>query len=196
MKRPCVAAGAGGALTTALQEPSPDRPGWSPFFRNWSRVHCTCPVSFSEKRSFSGAEGWSPFLREGIVSPWSVVVLGARGRVEYSAFGGVGRSWGSAWWQHEDYEWATECQVYDDYQCECGREQWKHRCMSGVFHVSSLLSGVCVSDLPIVPCGDRIATPECVVSVSTLRRKKHGGGSNAYARFSAGRATNDRRATR
>jgi hypothetical protein len=164
MKRPCVAAGAGGALTNALQERSPDRPeGWSP-----------------------------PFFREGIRS----VVPGARGRVEHSALGGVGRSWGSAWRRHEDYDWATECQVYDDYQCERRRDQWKHRRMSRIFHVSSLLSGVCVSDLPIVANGGRIATPECVVSVSTLLQKKHRGGWNAYARFSAGRATNDWRATR
>jgi hypothetical protein len=125
---------------------------------------------------------WMSFCRKGTMSSWPVAVAGARWRVEHPAARGFGRFGGSSQWQHDDYGCASECQVYEDYQCERRGDQCERLCMSGVSHVLSLRSGGCVSDLPIVSNGHRNATPECVGSVSSLLRKERRDESNTPLR--------------
>jgi hypothetical protein len=184
MKRPPVTAGAGAADTNGNQERRP-----------------VCWMSFCRK------ESTSPPRRVAVPVP------NARWRVGRSAVCGLGWFGGSALWQYDDYGCVSECEVYEDYQCECRGDQCERVCMSGVSHVLSLLSGVCVCDLPIVSDGDGNATPECVGSVSSLLRKERRGECNSPPRardvtaarrmacavgarvgMSVGRATNDRRA--
>jgi hypothetical protein len=158
------------------------REDWAPFTRVGGRVHRTRSVGFFEVCNCDGPAGWMPFSRKQTTSRRLVAVPNARRRVERPALRGVGQSRRSAQRQYDDYDRAPECEVYDDHQCERRRDECEGLRMSGISHVVSLLSGVCVCDLPIVSNGDGNATRECVGSVSTLLRKECRGAWNTLLR--------------
>jgi hypothetical protein len=115
--------------------------------------------------------------------PEPVAVPNARRYPEHPVVRALGQFRCSAQRQYNDYDRPSECQVYTDHQCERRSDQCKCLRIRGMSHGANLLSGLCVSDLLIVPHGERNVASECQGSVSTLLQRKYRGDSNAPLRI-------------
>jgi hypothetical protein len=155
-----------------FQERSADGPeGWTPFTDNGRPLHCAPRMPLSLASGITQPRSWTPFSRKETTDSPAVGAPNARRRGEHPTPRAVGQLHRSAQRQDNDYGCCPKCHVYEDHQCEHRHDQWKWPCMSGISQVATLLSGVCISDRPIVPRGDLNTTPDCVGSVSTSIRK-------------------------